>query len=1022
MPKTKLAARPSRKRIAILGGGLGGLSAAFELTSRPGWYEDHAITLYQRGWRLGGKGASGRGANGRIEEHGLHCFWGFYDNAFGMLGDCYREIARTTGPMRTLDDAFKKLSSVWFIDRVGTTWCRYEMHFPENSQHPGDQAGLTTLPIEELVHRYIRGVRDVLAEHIDVRAPFERAVGGDLDQKLTWLASASKNASLSALDSSERSAARQLLDKLTGSAALAKVLSNPEKDYRRYVLASAAQFAFVALRGLIAEGIPRSLEAFDEKFDHDDLRAWLGKHGGRAALLESPIVRGLYNASFCYPGGDFDRPNLAAGVALRTVLLMGFTYKGAFMWKMQASMGDIVFAPIYEALVLRAAAARDAGYPDSMTFEFFHNVKKLSLPSSGPSAGKPIIDTIEIERQAIVDKGPYRPLIDVRGLPCWPSLPLYEQLRNGDALEPFDLESDWCSAEPAGPPRILRRGAAGPNGFDHVVLAIPVAALPSICGELVDRSSDWREMVRGIETIRTKSFQVWLAPSAEQKAWQSAHRIMTDVYKDDFNSVADMSQTLPFEDWSVSQRPGSVVYFSTAMADDAMQPSQPRDAYPREQDALVRSQASAWISQWQEGIFGWLGPIPAPNAFLDGYYRANISADQRYTLSVAGSAKRRLAPDASGFANLFLAGDWTKSPLNLGCAEGATMSGLAAGRAVSSALAAPEQPKRQKAASQESGARFVEYPGMPVYAPTYLQQKIVLCQFVLKANPTVLQDALDRYLGGSATTDRFRALGSWVILQTGHIAQNSSEGPGKEFGSADETSAAFLIPAVRWRGWGEPGASPIEVGMFAPFLFVDHPLSLIAGREVLGMAKHLASFDPPGGPTSLDDLTMETMVVTKKLGASSPIEPRQLLAINRPRKGPQSKKSKSAAARPRGIELATVSKMAIDALVGSTPATQRGPIRALLRSLLDEREVRFFSLRQLRDGADPTRAAFQEVTRGLMRLGKVDLQVLPKGHTIQLAKYESHPIAQCLGLAGGPLRPVVALRARIDEATLVRER
>ena len=44
----------SRDRIAILGGGMAGMAAAWRL-SEPGWREEfESITVYQRGWRLGG--------------------------------------------------------------------------------------------------------------------------------------------------------------------------------------------------------------------------------------------------------------------------------------------------------------------------------------------------------------------------------------------------------------------------------------------------------------------------------------------------------------------------------------------------------------------------------------------------------------------------------------------------------------------------------------------------------------------------------------------------------------------------------------------------------------------------------------------------------------------------------------------------------------------------------------------------------------------------------------------------------
>src|SRR6185503_267067 len=80
----------ARTRVVIIGGGCAGLTAAFEL-SRPEHGDRFQITVYQMGFRLGGKGASGRGVGGRIEEHGLHLWMGFYENAFRLMRECYEE-------------------------------------------------------------------------------------------------------------------------------------------------------------------------------------------------------------------------------------------------------------------------------------------------------------------------------------------------------------------------------------------------------------------------------------------------------------------------------------------------------------------------------------------------------------------------------------------------------------------------------------------------------------------------------------------------------------------------------------------------------------------------------------------------------------------------------------------------------------------------------------------------------------------------------------------------------------------
>ena len=99
-PRPSTSWRPdvagSRGAVAILGGGMGALTTAFELSEGDWTDRFERITVYQRGWRLGGKGASSRGAHGRIEEHGLHVLLGYYDQTFDVMRRCYEELDRAT--------------------------------------------------------------------------------------------------------------------------------------------------------------------------------------------------------------------------------------------------------------------------------------------------------------------------------------------------------------------------------------------------------------------------------------------------------------------------------------------------------------------------------------------------------------------------------------------------------------------------------------------------------------------------------------------------------------------------------------------------------------------------------------------------------------------------------------------------------------------------------------------------------------------------------------------------------------
>src|SRR5262245_30772505 len=93
--------------VAIIGGGCAAVTTAFELT-RPEHQGKYRVTVYQLGWRLGGKGASGRGPADRIEEHGLHLWMGFYENAFRVMRECYAELKRDPATCSIADwqDAF----------------------------------------------------------------------------------------------------------------------------------------------------------------------------------------------------------------------------------------------------------------------------------------------------------------------------------------------------------------------------------------------------------------------------------------------------------------------------------------------------------------------------------------------------------------------------------------------------------------------------------------------------------------------------------------------------------------------------------------------------------------------------------------------------------------------------------------------------------------------------------------------------------------------------------------------------
>ena len=129
--------------VAIIGGGCASIAAAFELT-RPEQEGRYRVTVYQVGWRLGGKGASGRGPAGRIEEHGLHLWMGFYENAFRLMRECYAELDRKPGtrPIADWQDAFHPAPLAGLADRSPNGgWSVWTALLPPGGVFPAIRAG-----------------------------------------------------------------------------------------------------------------------------------------------------------------------------------------------------------------------------------------------------------------------------------------------------------------------------------------------------------------------------------------------------------------------------------------------------------------------------------------------------------------------------------------------------------------------------------------------------------------------------------------------------------------------------------------------------------------------------------------------------------------------------------------------------------------------------------------------------------------------------------------------------------------
>lgn len=670
-------------KVAVLGGGMAGLSAAWRLSS-PGWRDRFdSITVYQRGWRLGGKGASSRGVHNRIQEHGLHIWLGSYENAFALLRECYAELDRATteptAPIWNWDQAVIPADNPGLADHGGPTWSTWLGTHPVDGHLPGEagSAGreMTVLSFVERAVELLQAFAQSLIR--------ENGTGSSLSL------SALPGPDSAHLARSEASLARAVaavmvsladphanLDSLGGGLDQALSAVRDAIDYERrddhrrsWLLAS---LLTAAVRGVLTDNLVTSPQGF-RAINDEEFGQWILRHGGHPDVLESAMVRGLYDLIFGYQDADSDRPAVAAGVMVFLVGQALFTYRGAFFWKMTAGMGDVVIAPLYQALQRRG-----------VRFEFFHRLDALHLDE-----GRKAIEAISLGRQAWLAEGieEYDPLVAVKGLPVFPDTPRVEQLRPHQDLR--DLESHFGSHDDA-EIRTLRKGV----DFDHVVLAVSVGMVPIVAQELLADRPEWREMTTRVRTVATQAFQLWLRPDEPALGWPHPGSTVS-AYLRPFETWASMPQTLWAETWPRGEEPGTVAYFCGSL--DADWPTEePPEAYVRRLHRRVLDEAAHHVDRnlalffpkaFSDNGFDWTLLAGADGtrgaeAVATQYVSVNIDPSDRYVQSIPGSDRYRLRPDESGFDNLVLAGDWTDCGMNAGCIEAAVMSGLEAANVV----------------------------------------------------------------------------------------------------------------------------------------------------------------------------------------------------------------------------------------------------------------------------------------------------------------------------------------------------
>lgn len=693
----------TKKRIAVLGGGVAALTAAFYITEEADWADRYEITVYQQGWRLGGKCASGhdlrQGYGARIYEHGLHIFAGFYDQAFDALRRAYEVLDRPDHhPNQTVWGAFTPEDTITLVDQSvpGCPNLEWYLNFQPNERRPGDS--LAVAPLTVMIQRMVGLLLHGSAASLQTQAPTHPPGTTIVQDAINWIS----NFVHKTEDELASIATNVMLHELVSMLETHMLsIRSANWDENTKILAERCLLATYLVQSVI-HGVAQDnvLALGYDSLDKYEWSEWLYKNALEVAQGQSPKwgrpedraaqllawtpISSLYDYVFGFgDGGDVTKPNFAAGTALRSAMLM-ISYSGHFFWKMRGAMGDVVIAPLYLALLKRG-----------VKFQFFSRITSLNIdPVTDELASIDYVRQVELKDPS----KPYQPLIyvPIPGWPAdlplegWPAEPLWDQIKDGRAIEGSRRDLEAENLELAGAddvPMTLKKGV----DFDATIIGISVGGLKQVCATFPARlpKSNWGPMFGALTLTRTCAMQLWLKRDLDDLGSGNSNRTLAGSDQP-YSAWSDMSHLLSREIWNGADRPRSLLYFCGQIQGPENGAPANHKAYElalqwlRASTPIFFTRATSPTSPYGLDPDLLYDPDPAApgDVLTRQYIAANCNPSDLYVQSPKMSVFTRMDANQSGLSNLFLAGDWTHNGLNSGCAEAAARSGWRAAQAV----------------------------------------------------------------------------------------------------------------------------------------------------------------------------------------------------------------------------------------------------------------------------------------------------------------------------------------------------